>query len=109
MARISYLTDEHIPNAVAKGLRARGIDAFTLAEKAQLGSSDAVLLAYAAAEGRVLITADSDHLRLHAAGMFHAGIVFAAADTSVGAIIGGAMLIAEVVTAEEMMNHVEFL
>lgn len=109
MARISFLTDEHIPSAVAKGLRARGVEAFTLSEMAQLGSSDESLLAFAAAEGRVLITADPDHLRLHAAGVSNAGIVFAPSDASVGAIIGGAMLIAEVLTSEEMMNHVEFL
>jgi acyl-coenzyme A thioesterase PaaI-like protein len=106
VARISFLTDEHIPSAVAKG---RGVEAFTLAEKAQLGSSDRSLLAFAAAEGRVLITADPDHLRLHAAGVSHAGIVFTPSDASVGAIIGGAMLIAEVLTSEEMLNHVEFV
>jgi hypothetical protein len=80
-----------------------------LAEKAQLGSSDVSLLAFTAAEDRVLITADPDHLRLHAAGVSHAGIVFAPSDASIGALIGGAMLIAEVLTSEEMMNHVEFL
>lgn len=109
MARISYLTDEHVPSAVAKGLRARGIEAFTLAEKGQLGSADLSLLTFAATEGRVLITADPDHLRLHSAGVSDAGIVFAPSDASIGAIIGGAMLIAEVLTSEEMMNHVEFL
>jgi hypothetical protein len=68
-----------------------------------------LLLAFAAAEGRVLITADPDHLRLHAAGVPHAGIVFVASAVSIGSIIGGAMLITEVLTSEEMMNHVEFL
>ena len=109
MAKISFLTDEHVPNAVVKGLRARGIDASTAAEAGQLGSADSSLLAYARAKGRALITADADHLRLHAAGVPHAGIVFAPSDVSIGVIIGGAMLIAEVLTADEMMNHVEFL
>ena len=57
----------------------------------------------------MLITADPDFLRLHAAGVPHAGIVFAPTDASIGVIIGGAILIAEVLTADEMMNHVEFL
>ncbi len=109
MARISFLTDEHVPSAVAKGLRARGIEASTAAETGQLGAADASLLAYARAEGKVLITGDADYLRLHASGIPHAGIVFAPSDVSIGLIIGGAMLIAEVLTADEMVNQVEFL
>jgi uncharacterized protein with PIN domain len=109
VARAKFLTDEHITNAVAHGLRARGIDASTAAEAGQLGASDAALLAVARTEDRVLITADPDHLRLHAAGVRHAGILFAPADASIGLLIGGAMLIAEVLTAEEMLNRVEFL
>lgn len=109
MARPKFLTDEHIPNAVAIGLRARGIDASTAAESVQLGAPDSVLLLFARAEGRVLITADADHLRLAAAGAPHAGILFAPPDASTGILIRGAMLIAEILTSEEMVNRVEFL
>lgn len=109
MARPSFLTDEHISNAVAHGLGARGIDASTAGEAGQLGASDAALLAFAQALGRILITADPDHLRLHAAGVVHAGILFAPPDAAIGLLIGGAMLIAEVLTAEQMTNRVEFL
>jgi predicted nuclease of predicted toxin-antitoxin system len=72
VARPRFLTDEHIPNAVVRGLRARGIDASTAADAGQLGASDTALLAFAKAHGRVLITADADHLRLPAAGVPHA-------------------------------------
>jgi len=48
-------------------------------------------------------------LRLHATGTPHAGILFAPPDAAIGLLIGGAMLIAEVLTAEEMLNRVEFL
>jgi hypothetical protein len=109
VARIRFLTDEHIPNAVAHGLRARGVDASTAAEAGQLRASDAALLGFARAEGRVLITADADHLRLGASGVPHAGILFAPPDASIGLLIGGAMLIAEVLTAEEVLDRVEFL
>ena len=57
----------------------------------------------------MLITADPDHLRLHAAGTPHAGILFAPPEAGIGLLIGGAMLIAEVLSAEEMANRVEFL
>ena len=109
MARVKFLTDEHIPNAVATGLRARGIDVSTAGQAEQLGVSDATLLAMATMQGRVLITADADHLRLHAAEVPHAGILFAPPEASIGLLIGGAMLIAEVLVAEEMLNRVEFL
>ena len=109
MARPKFLTDEHIPSAVALGLRARGIDASTAAQSAQLGSLDSALLSFARSESRVLITADADHLRLAAAGAPHAGILFAPPDAGIGMLIGGAMLIAEVLTAEEMFSRIEFL
>ena len=95
MARPSFLTDEHIANAVAIGLRARGIDATTAAEARQLGASDTALLAFAMTQSRVLITADPDHLRRRMPGS--------------GFSSEGAMLIAEVLTAEEMVNRVELL
>jgi acyl-coenzyme A thioesterase PaaI-like protein len=110
VARAKFLTDEHIANAVAHGLRARGIDVSTATGAKRLGASDPAFLECARTAGRVLITADPDHLRLHAAGIPHAGILFAPADASVGFLIGGAMLIAEVPAAEEMVNNrVEFL
>ena len=109
MARVSFLTDEHVPSAVAKGLRARGLRASSVAEEKQLGSDDVSLLAYATARGTVLITADADFLKLHAANVPHAGIVFVSPDASIGIIIAGVMLIAEVLTSDEMTNHIEFL
>lgn len=56
-----------------------------------------------------MITADPDHLRLHAAGAPHAGILFVPPEAAIALLIGGAMLVAEVLTAEEMLNRVEFL
>jgi uncharacterized protein with PIN domain len=109
MARIRFLTDEHVPKAVAKGLRERGIDARTAAEAGTLGAEDPSVLDHLKAEGRVVITHDADYLRLHAAGVPHAGIVYAPPDKSIGDIIRGAWLVAEVLDSDEMMNHVEFL
>jgi predicted nuclease of predicted toxin-antitoxin system len=84
VATPSFLTDEHIPNAVVHGLRARGIDAITAGEAGQLGAPDTALLAFATSHGRVLITADADLLSLHAAGVSHAGILFAPPDAAIG-------------------------
>lgn len=109
MARVRFLTDEHIPKAVAKGLRERGVDTLTMAEAGTLGAEDQWLLEFAKGRSRVLITNDPDFLRLHAAGATHAGIAYAAPHTAIGDVIRGALLIAEILDSDDMTNHVEFL
>ena len=111
MARVKFLTDEHIPNAVANGLRARGIDAATAAQARLRGTDDASFLARAKADDRVMLThePEPDFLRLHAAGVPHAGILYAPRETPIGDLIRGALLIAEILDADAMINHVEFL
>ena len=81
----------------------------TVAEAGTLGAQDPRLLEHATSESRVVITNDADYLRLHAAGMRHSGIVYAQPDTSIGDMIRGALLIAEVLDSAAMVNHVEFL
>jgi hypothetical protein len=50
VARHSSLCDEHIAKAAGVGLPARGVDAATVAEAGQLGTSDAELMAFARAQ-----------------------------------------------------------
>jgi predicted nuclease of predicted toxin-antitoxin system len=63
--RIRLYTDEHIPRAVVRGLRERGVDTLTVLEVGMLGAGDEEYLAFARREGRVLFTQDDDFLRLH--------------------------------------------
>ncbi len=58
---------------------------------------------------RIIFSQDDDFLRLHAAGVAHAGIVYAAQGTSVGDVIRGLLLICQILEPEEMRGHVEFL
>ncbi len=74
-----------------------------------LSASDEEHLARARSEGRVLFTQDDDFLRLHAAGVEHAGIAYAPQGTAVGDVIRGLMLIYQVLEAEGMEGHVEYL
>lgn len=67
--------DEHIDHAVALGLRQRGIDVTTTTDAELLGASDEQQLEFARQSGCVLLTQDSDLLRLHQQGIHHAGIV----------------------------------
>ena len=50
-----------------------------------------------------------DFLRLHAAGVEHGGIAYAPQSTSIGDIVRGLMLICQVLNADDMQNHVEYL
>lgn len=109
MGAAKFLTDEHVARAIVVGLRQRGIDAVSLPEANLLGSSDINLLNYAHADGRIIVTHDSDFLRLHAAGHPHAGLVFAPQNHPVGDLIRRLILIAQVLSAEEMIGHVEFI
>jgi len=47
-----YYADEHVPKAVARGLRRRGVDVLTAAEAAMLGATDQEHLQFAARGGR---------------------------------------------------------
>jgi hypothetical protein len=60
-------------------------------------------------EGRVLFTQDPDFLRLHAAGVDHAGIAFAAQGTPLRDIIRGLVLIYQVLEEDDIKGHVEYL
>ena len=106
---IRFYTDEHVARAVVNGLRLRGVDVLTVTEAGLLGATDEEHLTRAQNDGRVLFTQDDDFLRLHAAGMEHAGIVYAPQGASIGDIIRGLMLINQVLEAEDMQGHVEYL
>lgn len=106
---VKFYADEHIARAVVLGLRARGADVVTAVEADLLGATDDAQLEHARIEGRTLLTQDADFLRLHDAGAEHAGIVYAMQGTSIGDVIRGSMLIHQVLDAQDMVEHVEFI
>ena len=109
MAKVRFYTDEHVSKAVVIGLRQRGADVLTVSEAGLLGASDEEHLRKAGAEGRIISTQDIDFLRLAAAGIEHTGIVHTSQVTTAGGIIRGLMLIYQVLEAEEMEGHIEYL
>jgi predicted nuclease of predicted toxin-antitoxin system len=111
MARtIRFHLDEHVPHAVADGLRRLGIDVTTTTDAGLLGTGDADQIAYGVAQTRVIFTHDDDLLRLAAAGAPHAGLAYCHQTArSLGQIIRGLELIWEVYEPGEMRNRVEFL
>lgn len=110
MAKIKFHLDENITLAIGNGLRRRGIDVTTTPEQGMIGQSDEQQLAFSLSQERVIFTQDTDFLRLHHAGLSHAGIVYCLQTSkSIGEILQGLVLIWEVVNAEEMNNHLEYL
>ncbi len=64
MRQIKFYLDEHVHRAVSKGLQQRGIDVLTAQDAGRRGLSDDEQLAFALQDGRVLVTLDSDYVRL---------------------------------------------
>jgi len=109
MEQIKYYLDEHIHSAVAEGLRRRGVDVLTVQEAARAGLTDDEQLSFALTEERVIVTMDSDYLVLAAEGVPTAGIAYANRKRTVGELIAALMLLRDVLTPEEMVDHVEYL
>ena len=106
---VEFYFDEHIAGAVAKGLRRRGIDVLTLAEAGKLGADDEEHFSFAHEQRRVVVTHDDDFLRLAAAWPDHSGVVYGPQGRAIGEMVRRLTLIAQVMTAEEMRGHVEYI
>jgi predicted nuclease of predicted toxin-antitoxin system len=71
---IHFHLDENCDPRIASGLRLLGVDVATTQETGLLHASDADQLAYVFAQGRVIVTQDTDFLRIAAAGQETAGV-----------------------------------
>ncbi len=109
-ATIRFHLDENVPSAIAEGLWRRGINATTTPQAGLLGANDEKQLDFAHSEDRVLVTCDTDFLRLDDQGVPHAGIAYSPkGKRSIGDFLHGLIMIAECLEADDMRNHVEYL
>lgn len=107
---IRFHLNEHIPQAVADGLRRRGIDVTTTSDADLLSAADVEHVRFALTETRVIFTQDSDYLRLAALGAEHCGIVYCPQQSlSIGEIVRSLTLFWEVMEPDEMKGRVEYL
>lgn len=107
---IRFHLDENVSNAIAEGLRRRGIDVTTTSETDLIGASDHEQINFAIEQKRVIFTQDTDFLRIARAGIPHNGIVYCQQKShSIGDIIRGLTLIWEYLEPEEMLSRVEFI
>jgi predicted nuclease of predicted toxin-antitoxin system len=107
---IRFHLDEHVPTAIADGLRRLGVDVTTTPDAGLIGATDPTQIAYAVATGRMIFSQDDDFLVLAASGVEHPGIAYCRQNTrSIGEIIHGLQLIWEVLEPDEVRNRVEYL
>jgi hypothetical protein len=104
-----YHLDECCDNAVAEGLRHRGVDVTTSPEVGLRAASDEEQLNHASVHGRILVTKDADFVRLHRSGISHAGIAYFLPSRSIGQVIRGLLLLPERFSPQEMRNRIEFI
>jgi predicted nuclease of predicted toxin-antitoxin system len=107
---IRFHLDENCDPRVGAGLRLHAVDVSTTPEAGLLQAPDEAHLAYAVAQSRVIVTQDTDFLRIAASGAEHPGLVFYPCQArTIGQVIRDLLLIWEVYEPQEMSNRVEFL
>lgn len=111
MARtIRFHLDENCDPRIAAGLALHGVDVTTTAQAGLLHASDEAQLAYALGQARVIVTQDTDFLRLAASGQQTLGVAFYPdQERSIGAVVRSLLLIWEVYEPDEMRNRIEFV
>ncbi|MBE0540515.1 MAG: DUF5615 family PIN-like protein [Verrucomicrobia bacterium] len=106
--------DQHVPAAITRGLRRRGVDVVTSAEDGTAAWEDPQLLDRAGALGRILFTRDSDLLaeatrRLRAGEQFATVVHAAQLEVSIGRCVTDLEIIAKAGLPEETVGQVIYL
>lgn len=107
-------SDEHVSHAIIRSLRTRGMDVVSVNERGGQGTTDDALLDEALAEERVILTCDTDFLRLAderwAAGVEFAPILFwPQQQRTVGQVIRTVIQLAIAHTYEQACSRVFYL
>lgn len=113
MSKPTFFTDEDVYAAVAVGLRRASLDAVSTPEAGRLGESDESQLAWAAGQGRVLVTFNVAHFSaLHSTWIeqdrHHAGIIVSS-QRSIGDTLRRLLQLARTLDADALHDRFEFL
>jgi hypothetical protein len=108
-----YLDDNVERRVLARDLLKAGVDVVRATDVGNHAALDAAHLAFAANEGRVLLTSDKDFHRIHwewmSAGRTHAGVVMIAPEMSIGERIRGIAALSSSFEPEALCNELLFL
>jgi hypothetical protein len=115
MSRVRlYVDEDAAQRAVVDGLRSHGLDVLTVLEAGIVGESDEEQLTFATSQGRAVYTLNvADFCQLHTqfltAGKGHCGVIVIPRQRySVGEKIRRLAEITERLTAEQMINRLEY-
>lgn len=107
---LRFHLDENMPSALASGLRRRGINVSTTTEAELLEATDLQHLAFALQDGRIVVTHDTDFIRLHAEGNEHGGIIIVSQQSrTIGDMISALLLISQRLSLEEMRRQLLYV
>jgi predicted nuclease of predicted toxin-antitoxin system len=107
---IRFHLDEHMDPAIADALRGYGIDVTTTLEEGLRTRADDEQWQFVLARRRVIVTDDTDFLRLAASTPNHPGVVFCRRkDHPLGDILRFLQLVHGVLEADEIRGRVEYL
>ncbi len=111
---LSCYMDQHVPSAITRGLRRRGVDVLTAEEDGSAELADPELLDRAGQLGRILFTRDSDLLaeaarRLRSEETFATVVYAHQLEVSIGRCVSDLEIIAQAGTAAEAWGQVLYL
>ena len=111
---LAYYMDQHVPAAITKGLRRRGIDVLTTQDDGTETWEDSDLLARSTSLNRVVFTQDDDFLTIASEwqhlGQEFAGVVFGPQlSVTTGQGIRDLEFIAKILEPPEIRNQVQFI
>src|SRR4051812_48152035 len=113
---IRFLADEDFNNDILRSLlrRVPGIDVVRVQDVDCRGASDDVVLAWAAREGRLVLTHDVNTLLARgfdrvARGLGHSGVLAVAQSLPVSVVVEDLMLIAECLADDEWRDRIVYL
>lgn len=111
---LGLYTDVHVPAAITRGPRRRGVEVLTAQEDGTTRLGDPELLDRAGALGRILFTRDEDLLAVAAerlgGGKPFASVVFARQlEVSIGRCVADLEVIAKAAASEESRSQVSYL
>lgn len=114
MPRLKIFTDENVDIRVSTGLRKRGVNVFSTIEKGLIGIPDIEHFKNASSKKAVIFTHDHHFIEIAKAftkkGKSHWGVIFVQMDKlSVGECIKRLSLYADILSADEMKDQIEFL
>ena len=114
MGEIRIYTDESVDVAITQGLQRRGVDTSSARDRNKLGLTDEEQLIFAGEEKAAIFTHDTDFLRIATQwideGKTHFGVIYCHQTAyGIGDRIRNLKILVTVLSADDMVNHIEFL